>query len=1285
MLDTSKTKAQLIEELSALRGRLAHLEAQARNGHQAEVSASEDEERFRSVVEYSHDGIIIINDDFKIVYANSHICQMTGYTYEEIVGSPPTLIMAQEAKELITDRYHRRMRGEDVPSRYQFDLQHKDGRTFNVEISATVFIDKSGRRFNVSQFLDLTEQRRAQAALEESEERYRLIADHSLTGAYIIQGDKFLYVNPRFAEILGSRVEEIIGSDFWRHVHPDDRQMVKGRGLARQRGIKGIPSRYEYRVLRRDGGSAWVEILATTITLAGALANMGNVVDITKRKRAETELLESEYRFRCLQEASFGGIAIHEDGFILDANQALTDLTGFSENELVGMDGLKIIAPRWRDEVRAKIRSAYGQTYEAEGLRKDGTVYPLEIRGKTMPYRGRIARVTEFRDITERVMAEKALQKSEQRFATALEASPQCMAISTKSKGRLLETNEAFSVVSGYSRDQVIGRTSLEVGLWQDPVERSRLIKQLDLHGRIRGEEMLWSLNNGRILNMLWSADQIEWSGQECLINSFTNITELKKTQESLRVSEERYRSAMEASYEPMVVYDFEGRAQYINPAFTRVFGWTADEVIGKKIDFVPDEEKEITFKEIAAAIYDGYKSNFETRRRTKDGRILDVGISAARFKGVDGAVKGMVVNLRDITQQKKQEREIKLSEARFKHMVELAGDWFWEMDSALRFSEISPKFFNMTGIGKEEIIGKTSWDFITPQKRLCDPALWQAHTDNLKAHRPFYQFEYGLVTPSQKPFHMSISGVPLFDQQGKFTGYRGSGSEITDRVQANKALRKAHDDLEKKVKARTAELAESRRNFMQAFHESPAWMCITDMGTGRFIEVNDAYSHGLGRTREELIGKTTLEAAIWPNQEARKKWLSMVQPGVDSGSPGTIEAELQHKDGSTRMVTGSVGVMQWDDSQAFLSTAIDVTERMKAQAALRESEQRYRTVLDNTGTAIAIVDENTFITFANREFEHLSGYSSDEYLGRIKWTQFVHDDDVDRMQEFARRRRTDDDDVPNQYEFRMVTRSGEIRNILLVTEMLPGTNSNVCSLMDVTELKSAQEELRKHRDRLEDIVADRTHELRTALAEKEVLLREIHHRVKNNMAVVSSLLNLQANKVNDLHVQMALQESQNRVRTMALIHETLYRSDSLAEVDLQSYIDGLVASLTGIFETQPGRIGFHVDAGGVKLEVNKAVPCGLIINELVTNTLKYAFPQNSLGDVHIVARRLDEDAIELVLSDTGVGFPTELDIHKEKSLGLRLIGLMVEQLHGQWKIENCGGARTIIRWPLNG
>ena len=1037
-----------------------------------------------------------------------------------------------------------------------------------MEISAAVFDNHEGRRFDVAQFLDLTQHKKTQAAWQESEERYRLVTDHSLTGIYLVQHGKYLYVNPRFAQIMGCEAQEIIGRDFWWQVHPEDRETVKSRGLARARGEAGVPSHYEYRIVRGDGQIAWLEILANTIELQGELVNMGNVVDVTGRKITEQALVESEYRFRCLQEATFGGIAIHDQGLILDANEALCEISGYTRDELIGMDGLGLIAPRWRKLVRGNIQSGYGLAYQVEGLRKDGAIYPLEIRGKNMPYRGIQARVTEFRDVTLLKKTEQALEKSEQRFATALKASPQWIAITTQAEGRFVEVNQACAAISGFTRQEVLGRTALELGLWLDPNDRASLLRRLKKEGNLRNVEVQWRMKDGRIRSMLLSADPMDWDGQPCLINALTDITDLKQIQQELSASEEKYRSVMEAACEPMVVYDLEGKTQYINPAFTRVFGWTAQELLGAKLKFVPKEEEERALRKIEHVLREGYSSGYETRRFTKDGRLLDVSISAATYKDSEGKVRGTVVNLRDITQGKKQERELRLSEARLQHMIELAGDWFWEMDADLRFTEVSQKFFSGKNAVREKILGRTVEQCFRPEILLCEPARWQGHVDDLKAHRPINDFEFGFLTGRKKPFYMSVSGVPLFDQAGNFTGYRGSGNEITDRVLANleleasagrlqkildhspigvgicrvkdgvilyaneqleqmcgaplkgksvhdhwvdpsqrdwflghfaahgfvrgtparmlradgskhwcilswtkieytgeesivhwaydidelkatqEALQKAHDELEEKVRERTAELEQSRSNFVQAFHESHAWMSITDMDTGRFVEVNQAYCRGLGRTREELIGKTTVEAGIWPTPQDRLNWLDAVHSKLKSKSSSILESDLLHKDGSVHTVTGSAGVMHWGGKQVFVSTAIDVTEQKKAQAALFESQQKYRTILDNTGTATVIIAENALITYANPEYERLAGYGANEVAGKVIWNDNVHPDDLARMVGYARKRREKGEPPPRSYEFRLVTRSGAVKNILVTVAMLPGTQQP-CGLLD--------------------------------------------------------------------------------------------------------------------------------------------------------------------------------------------------------------------------------------------
>jgi two-component sensor histidine kinase len=207
--------------------------------------------------------------------------------------------------------------------------------------------------------------------------------------------------------------------------------------------------------------------------------------------------------------------------------------------------------------------------------------------------------------------------------------------------------------------------------------------------------------------------------------------------------------------------------------------------------------------------------------------------------------------------------------------------------------------------------------------------------------------------------------------------------------------------------------------------------------------------------------------------------------------------------------------------------------------------------------------------------------------------------------------------------------------------------------------------------------------QLKASLKEKEILLREIHHRVKNNLAVISSLLSMQADIVPGRVVHLALQESQNRVNAMALIHETLYQSESLALIDLKSYVKDLIGNIVNTFEGISGRINFEIDVQDIKLDVNQAVPCGLIINELATNVLKHGFTEGQKGVVRITAEYSEDNEIELMVSDNGIGFPEALDWEKSKSLGLRLISLMVDQLHGTLDIRNNHGAQITFRCPL--
>ncbi|MEW5901035.1 MAG: sensor histidine kinase [Acidobacteriota bacterium] len=196
---------------------------------------------------------------------------------------------------------------------------------------------------------------------------------------------------------------------------------------------------------------------------------------------------------------------------------------------------------------------------------------------------------------------------------------------------------------------------------------------------------------------------------------------------------------------------------------------------------------------------------------------------------------------------------------------------------------------------------------------------------------------------------------------------------------------------------------------------------------------------------------------------------------------------------------------------------------------------------------------------------------------------------------------------------------------------------------------------------------------LRAALQEKEVLLREIHHRVKNNIQIIVSLLRLQANSYKDKGLREALKDSQSRIRSISLIHEKLYQSSDLAAIDFGDYIRLLAGQLFHLFGTDPSAVRLEVKASGVRLETKKAVPCGLILNELITNALKYAFPQGRKGVIR-VEMRAKGGHYSLSVSDNGIGLPEEADPVKPQRLGFQIVSDLVRQLGGSMTVERVHG-----------
>jgi PAS domain S-box-containing protein len=420
-----------------------------------------------------------------------------------------------------------------------------------------------------------------------------------------------------------------------------------------------------------------------------------------------------------------------------------------------------------------------------------------------------------------------------------------------------------------------------------------------------------------------------------------------------------------------------------------------------------------------------------------------------------------------------------------------------------------------------------------------------------------------------------------------------------------------------------------------------------------------------LGYTSAELVGNSLEKIVVDDEIQAfTPRALSKVAFIRDK------ETHFQNKYGLKIPVSYSLSVLR--DSRGNFNGAVcvghNITARIEAENALRESEARYRTLFDQSPFGVLLVDPETtsFIEF-NDSMAKMLGYSRSEF-GKLNVADIeLIENPEDTKQHFEKILREGQD----EFESKLRTIKGEIRTVVVNIQVieLAGKKIFLDIIRDVTESKRAEEQIR------------------TSLAEKEVLLREIHHRVKNNLQIISSLLYLQTKRAKDEETIATLQDSQNRVKAMSLIHEKLYQTENLSHINMEEYILSLVQSLFTSFGVTTNTIDLQVLATDVYFGVDLAIPCGVIINELISNALKYAFPNGSKGSIRIEVETSREGGWELKVEDDGIGLPDDLNIERSNSLGLQLVSNLVEQLNGEIIItKEKGGAKFIIKYlPQNG
>lgn len=559
-------------------------------------------------------------------------------------------------------------------------------------------------------------------------------------------------------------------------------------------------------------------------------------------------------------------------------------------------------------------------------------------------------------------------------------------------------------------------------------------------------------------------------------------------------------------------------------------------------------------------------------------------------------------------------------------------GTWNWEIASNdIAWSQQVGELFGLPP-GQEV----KSYEHYLTLLHPADRAQIEQAIQRAVADRSHMQVEHRVIWPDGSLRWLTCRGEISVDAQGQPARMAGTVLDITERKQTEE------------------ELMASERRYRILFERSQDAIVNLELEGRRIVDCNPAAERMYGYSREELLRMSSIELAADPEQTR-----ASLPSWRDEQSRQILRHNSIHrrKDGSTFPVEISASAYQHRGKPMLYIAFRDISERVRAEEEIRSSEARYRAIVESTDDLICRFLPDTTLTFVNEAYCRYFNRCREELLG-THFLNLIPESDwpgvLEQINTLIRERKS------HTYEHQVKKAEGQISWQRWTDQPIWDEAGNFLELQsvgrDVTEERTAQTQIRE------------------SLQEKEVLLREIHHRVKNNLQIVSSLLKLQAAHLHDSQAQAIFADSHSRINSMALIHERLYRSGDLARVDFASYIDDLMLHLFRSHGAHSRNLHYRVEIADLHLRVDNAIPCGLIINELVTNALKHAFPNGQVGCIEVAMRQEESGRYHLSVHDDGIGLPVGLDIARTESLGLQLVHTLIAQLDGTLHMTNGTG-----------
>jgi PAS domain S-box-containing protein len=708
---------------------------------------------------------------------------------------------------------------------------------------------------------------------------------------------------------------------------------------------------------------------------------------------------------------------------------------------------------------------------------------------------------------------------------------------------------------------------------------------------------------------------------------------ELLRTRREVELSEEKFSKSFYLSVVPMSITTLdEGRFVEINDAWISLFGYGREFLKGKnaeEVDLIAYRGETEDLREQRKRVLN--VKNLEVPLRAENGEIKIVLLSTGVIT-IDNVEHCLSV-LVDITDRRLAEDALQRNESRLQRAEKIAGFGNWEFmlgENNVRASQGARLIY---GLGGDEWTIDRVQEIPLPEYReMLDRALRQ-------------------LVEKGTPYDVNFTIKRKTD--GKIIDIHS----IAEYDPVQKTVFGVIHDVTEQKKAQ-ADLRESQERFQQLFDNMAdgvaIYRAVDDGNDFIFVDINKHGQEHSKVDRDSVVGHPITE--IFPGV-CEMGLLDIFRRVYLSGKAEALPLVRYEDDRSQEWVENYVFKLP---SGLIVALYTDTSTQRKSEEALKAKTAELDSFFNAALDLFCIADTDGYFRRLNMQWEQALGYTIEELEGK-RFLDLVHPDDVDAtiqtMSELESQKSVLN--FTNRYR----CKDGSYR--FIEWRSFPVGKHIYAAARDITKRMEYEERIQ------------------SLLGEKDLLMREVHHRIKNNMSTIASLLSLQSGSVQNQRASAALHDAYNRVQSMALIYDRLYRSGDIDTLDVPLYLTELVDDIAGTYTIDPKQILVEKDISPVAIEVKNGLTLGIILNELVTNALKYAFPEQQKGKVAVVLRVINNEIAELTVMDDGIGLPGDFDVDNPKGFGLLLVSVLVKQIDGTITVTGNSGAEFRIRFPV--